>query len=104
MTMEILPETTSNKLYGRSILMELKVQVKMEMEIPSSSRVRCFALHFVFCFAFIMPKLGIANATCTVTREEYTGFVDKFHIPSCYDHVLPHSYHIALDIRPGYVK
>ncbi|GJZ08652.1 hypothetical protein Tco_0542935 [Tanacetum coccineum] len=62
MTMEILPEPTSNKLYGRSdtyagnpvreillnlnlpdhgsVLIELEVHVKMEMKIPHSSKVK----------------------------------------------------------------
>ncbi|GKB78385.1 hypothetical protein Tco_0945280 [Tanacetum coccineum] len=50
-----------------------------------------------------MPKHGIASATCTATGEEYVEFVDRFLIPSCYDHVLPNSGHTALDVPPGYV-
>ncbi|GKB23962.1 hypothetical protein Tco_0863363 [Tanacetum coccineum] len=50
-----------------------------------------------------MPRLRISNATCTVTREEYTSFIDRFHIPSCYDPVLPRSHRTALDALPSYV-
>ncbi|GJW42967.1 hypothetical protein Tco_0071766 [Tanacetum coccineum] len=50
-----------------------------------------------------MPKLGIAIATCTVTGEEYTKFVDWFLIPSCYDPILSGSGCIAFDVPPGYL-
>ncbi|GJT90122.1 hypothetical protein Tco_1078967 [Tanacetum coccineum] len=62
MTMEILPEPTSNKICGkfntsagnpvkeillklnlhdhRSILMDSKIHIKMDMEVPSSSRLK----------------------------------------------------------------
>ncbi|GJY36535.1 hypothetical protein Tco_0421913 [Tanacetum coccineum] len=58
---------------------------------------------FVFLFAFVMPKLNITRASCTVTMEEYTNFVGDFQIPSCYELVRPDSHHTALDIPSGYI-
>ncbi|GJR18297.1 hypothetical protein Tco_0966824 [Tanacetum coccineum] len=50
-----------------------------------------------------MPKLNMAMTTCLVSEEEYSKFIDTFHIPSCYDLVRPDSHHMALDVSLGYV-
>ncbi|GKD52333.1 hypothetical protein Tco_1281309 [Tanacetum coccineum] len=50
-----------------------------------------------------MPKRGGACITCTVTREEYIEFLDRFMIPSCYNPVLPRPDQTAFDTPPSYV-
>ncbi|GJU01018.1 HMG1/2-like protein [Tanacetum coccineum] len=95
--------TSEARLQPYGILFVLLHSKCDDFVVMEGEKVRCFDPLFVFSFAFVMPRLNIANAACTVTREEYTGFIDNFHIPSCYDLVLPDSHHTALDVPSGYV-
>ncbi|GJR85754.1 hypothetical protein Tco_0209765 [Tanacetum coccineum] len=48
-----------------------------------------------------MPKRPIMEITCSVMREEYIDFLNRFIIPSCYSLVLPGSYQTAIDVPSG---
>ncbi|GJZ07330.1 hypothetical protein Tco_0541123 [Tanacetum coccineum] len=64
--------------------------------------VTLFFLLSLFSSLFAMPKRGIKYITCTVTREEYAEFLDRFMIPSSYGSILPCPNQTTSDVPPGY--
>nr|GEV05880.1 integrase, catalytic region, zinc finger, CCHC-type, peptidase aspartic, catalytic [Tanacetum cinerariifolium] len=62
-----------------------------------------FGVVYLLSFLFIVPKRKAIGITCTVTREEFTKFLDRFAIPSSYDPILLDSSHFALDASAGYL-